>query len=322
MECFKKITMDSTTNILLLGGFGFIGTNILKYIDVNYADKYACIVFDKFTAHPHGLQFDCVRHVYAGDFSDSMLIERVFQENKIDMVFHAISTTVPVNSLNAKYDVLSNLLPTLDVLNNMVKYKVPSIVYLSSGGAIYGTQSEKIHNEDSDVYPISSYGVVKLAIEKYIIQYAQLYNIHPLILRLSNPYGRYHYSMKQGVINIAIKKALHEETLPIWGDGCGRKDYIYIEDVMDIMFKLLTKKDIHGVINIGSGQTHALNDIVKIIQSNISTLKVQHTEAHKFDVSNFELDINKLINIIGNYPFTTLENGIRQTINWTKTLCD
>lgn len=321
MERPKEIMLRKT-NILLLGGFGFIGTNILKFIDLHYADQYNCVVFDKFLSHPYGIEFHCIKQVYVGDFSDSVLVERMFKDYNFDVVIHLVSTTVPINSLNAKYDVQSNLLPTLDVLNNMVKYKIPSIVYLSSGGAIYGTQSEKIHREDSDVYPISSYGVVKLAIEKYIMQYAQLYNLHPLILRLSNPYGKYHYSMKQGVINIAIKKAIKHESLEIWGDGSGRKDYIYIEDFVDILFKLLHNSNCSGVFNIGSGKTYALNDIVKAISENTSTLKVEHTESRKFDISNFELDIHKLITTIGGYSFTPLEDGISKTIEWTKKICD
>ena len=160
--------MSDIKNILLLGGFGFLGTNILKFIDSHFVNQYECIVFDKFSGHPHGVEFDSVRKVYAGDFSDDMFIEKIFQENRIDLIIHLLSTTIPVDSANAQYDVQSNLIPTLNVLNCMVKYDVSSIVYLSSGGAIYGSQSNNLHAETDDVFPISSYGVIKLAIEKYI----------------------------------------------------------------------------------------------------------------------------------------------------------
>lgn len=314
--------MSETKNILLLGGFGFLGTNILKYIDAHFVDQYQCIVFDKYSIHPQGVEFNCITKVYAGDFSDEMFIEKIFEENRIDIVIHVLSTTIPIDSANAQYDVQSNLIPTLNVLSNMIKYNVPSIVYLSSGGAIYGSHSDCSHVETDDVFPISSYGVIKLAIEKYIMQYAQLYNIHPLIIRLSNPYGPYHYSMKQGVVNVAIQKAIRGEMLNIWGDGCGKKDYIYVTDFVDILFKLLHNQNCTGVINVGSGTVESVNNILTEILRHIPSLKYQHTDAQTFDVSNFELNITKLKNILGNYSFTSLADGILKTIQWEKERCD
>lgn len=96
---------------------------------------------------------------------NSELIVRIFEKNNIDFVIHSLSTTVPVDFSNVRYDVGSNLLPTIDILNLMVKHKVKDIVYLSSGRAIYGTQGNEKHKESDDVFPISSYGVIKYAIE-------------------------------------------------------------------------------------------------------------------------------------------------------------
>lgn len=314
--------MNNKKTILLLGGFGFLGTNVLKYIDTQFINVYDCIVFDKFDAHPHKVQFKSVRKVYSGDFSDARLISRIFEENTIDMVLHVLSTTVPVNSINAQYDVQSNLLPTLGVLECMVKHHVSTIVYLSSGGAVYGSLSNKRHKESDDVFPVSSYGVIKLAIEKYLMQYAQLYDIKPIILRLSNPYGPYHYSMKQGVVNVAIHKALHNEILNVWGDGCGKKDYIYVEDFCEILFMLLQEYQFMGVLNIGSGCCLSVNEIIDEIKLILPSLSVEYTNAQKFDVSHFELDIAKLKETLGDYVFTTLKDGLCRTIEWSKEVCD
>ena len=305
--------------ILILGGYGFLGTNIMHYVDEHLHDAYRFIVFDKFAKHMGGVEFECIEKTYAGDFTDKELMESIFKENKIDLVIHSLSTTVPVDSANARYDVETNLLPTLDVLALMVKYRVKDIVYISSGGAVYGTRDKKPHVESDAVYPISSYGTVKVATEKYMMQYGQLYGLRPLIVRLSNPYGAYHYSMKQGVINIAMTKALRNETLQIWGDGNDKKDYIYVEDFVNILFKLLDKGVSNQVINIGSGILLSVNEIVDAVHSLVPSFKAEHAEAQQFDASHFELNTNKLKSIIGDYPFTSFEEGLQKTYCWTKT---
>lgn len=303
-------------NILLLGGFGFLGTNVMHYVDEHLCGQYHFIVFDKFDHHMGGVEFECVDKVYAGDFTNSHLLEQVFAENQIDIVLHSLSTTVPVDSSNARFDVESNLIPTLDVLGLMVKYGVKYIVYLSSGGAIYGTGTGK-HKESDDVFPVSSYGVVKLAIEKYLMQYAQLYGLQPLILRLSNPYGPYHYSMRQGVINIAMTKALRNETLQIWGDGNDKKDYIYVEDFVNILFRLLNKGLSNQVVNIGSGSLLSVNEIANAVRALVPTFHTTHEPNQQFDASHFELNTDKLRGLIGDYKFTSFKDGLNKTYLWT-----
>ena len=308
--------------VLILGGYGFLGTNIMKYVDEHLRQQYRFIVFDKFDKHLGGVEFKCVEMTYAGDFTDKALIESIFRDNKIDLVIHSLSTTVPVDSANARYDVETNLLPTLDVLALMVKYGVKDIVYISSGGAVYGTRDQKPHLESDAVYPISSYGTVKVATEKYMMQYGQLYGLRPLIVRLSNPYGAYHYSMKQGVINIAMTKALRNETLQIWGDGNDKKDYIYVEDFVDILFKLLDKGVSNQVINIGSGTLLSVNEIADAVRALVQNFKEEHAVAKQFDASHFELNTDKLKSIIGEYAFTSFSDGLQKTYYWTKAICD
>ena len=309
--------------ILLIGGFGFLGTNIIKYIDEHFSDQYRVIVFDKYPDHIHNIQFKSVFKTYTGDFSDAVLVDDILRSNNIDLIIHSLGTTVPTSSFNARYDIESNLIPSIELFNNMVKNGIYDIVYISSGGAIYGNSSINVkHNENENVFPISSYGVVKLAIEKYLLQYASLYNLRPLILRLSNPYGPYHYSMKQGVINVAMTKALRGDVMQIWGDGNGKKDYIYVEDFVNILMMLL-KKGIHReVINLGSGELFSVNDIVRVVNRFVPDFKAEHINAQKFDVSHFELDLSKLNKLIGDFPYTSLNEGLQKTFNWTEGSCN
>ena len=149
-----------------------------------------------------------------------------------------------------------------------------------------------------------------------MMQYAQLYGLRPLILRLSNPYGAYHYSMKQGVINIAMEKALRNEPLQIWGDGNGRKDYIYVEDFVDILFRLIEQGVSSQVLNIGSGTLLSVNDIANAVRELVPSFETIHADAQKFDASHFELNTANLMSIIGEYKFTELKVGLTKTHNW------
>ena len=304
--------------ILMLGGYGFISTNILKYIDDNYAEEYEVIIFDRIMEHPKGVKFNCVKKVYAGDFSDETNLIQIFNENEINIVMHFLSSTVPATSSNAQYDVESNLIATLKLLGIMDKFGVKDIVYMSSGGAIYGDYLMKVHNEEDAVYPKSSYGVVKLAIEKYLLSYSELYDFNSLILRLSNPYGPYHYNNKQGIINIAIRKALAGEKVQIWGSGDGIKDYIYIEDVCSIIFRLIENGVETEVYNVAAGSAHSVNEIVEGIKEFVPSCEWEHVNALHSDVQSFELDITKLRQKLGVIKFTSFENGLRKTIHWQK----
>lgn len=306
--------------ILLIGGYGFLGMNILKYIEDNLRDKYQAIVFDKFPTNRSNLVLDCVVKSYTGDFSDSMMLERLFVENEIDLVIHSLSTTVPSLSFNARYDVESNLVPTIELLNCMERHHVKDIVYISSGGAIYGDSSDKKHKENEDVFPISSYGVVKLAIEKYLMQYAELFGFRPLILRLSNPYGPFHYSKQQGVCNVALDAALSGEPFVVWGNGDAKKDYIYVTDFVAILFLLLKKGVCKEVVNVGSGKTASVNKILGWIRVLHPSFSWTYGDASKYDVSQFELDTEKLYNLIGDYQFVDIDEGLKRAFEWQRAL--
>lgn len=302
--------------ILIIGGYGFLGTNILKHIEDNLKEKYRVIVIDRFSENRDGLVLDCVQKSYTGDFSDSDFIERVFSENRIELVIHSLSTTVPALSFNARYDVETNLLPTLELLNCMVRHGVREIVYISSGGAVYGDSRGVPHKESDDVFPISSYGVVKLAIEKYLMQYARQYGLKPLILRLSNPFGPYHHSMQQGICNVAIDTALAGKPLTVWGNGMTRKDYIYVGDFLNILFLLVQKEAYGEVFNVGSGQLASVNEILSIVKKRVPGFVWTYSDSMLNDVSQFELDTSKLKRIIGKFTFMGLEEGINKVLDW------
>jgi UDP-glucose 4-epimerase len=303
--------------ILVLGGFGFIGSNLLQYVDDYKLNAYRVIVFDRKQNHPFGLKFKCVSKIYKGDFSNREHLEVIFQDNKIDEVFHFLNTTVPATSSNIKFDIESNLVATIGLLELVEQYLVKKFIFISSGGAIYGDTN--LNNlEAIDTFPLSSYGIVKLAIEKYIHMFCKRSNISYLILRLSNPFGRFHYSESQGIVNIALRKTLRQEPVTVWGDGTGTKDYLFIEDFIQVLMLLLDNAVDNEVINIGSGQLYSVNQILEIIESFEPSLRWSYTDKKEFDNIHFQFNTNKLRKYIGDYEFTSIDIGIENTLKWLK----
>lgn len=303
--------------ILVLGGYGFLGTNILKYMDSTLANSCRAIVFDRCDSHLAGESFSCVEKSYSGDFRDTAVLESIFAENAIDYVIHSLSTTIPLGGYNPRYDIESNLLPTLSVLDLMLKYNVRDIAFFSSGGAVYG-DLDRVHDECEDVFPVSSYGIVKYSIEKYLMQYARLFGIRPLILRLSNPFGEYHYSMRQGICNVAVASAIKGDEFTVYGDGTTVKDYIYVRDFVDILFRLIDENVHNEVVNVASGQLVSINEILARVKLSFPSFRWVYQSASPYDVSRFALNTSKLRSLIGSYKFTPFVEGMERTIKWAK----
>ena len=295
-------------NILILGGLGFIGRNLMEEL----INDYNLVVFDhqKINNQQNFLYF-------SGDFTKKEDLESIFVKNKIDLVIHSISTTVP-SSENMVYDIDSNLISTLNLLELIKKYSVAKILFISSGGTVYGLIDNKNSvDENHPTNPICSHGINKLAIEKYIYLYHYLYNIDYLILRLSNPFGENHASDKQGLINVTLKKIIKKEKITIWGDGGIIRDYIYIKDCAKIIHELIEKNISNQIINIGSGLGHSINEILSIIRNLVGDFEIENIEGRNFDVPKIVLDTSKLKSLI-TYKLTPIEEGINKTYKWLK----
>ena len=309
--------MINKKNILLLGGFGFIGLNLIE--EFIQSDQYNIIVFSAKNTPADRMDIFKDVKIYLGDFNNENDLEKIFQENKIDIVFHLISTTIPSTSNeDIIYDIKSNLISTIRMLDLMVKNNVGKIVFFSSGGTIYGIGNEREKFSESDLSkPICSYGIIKDTIEKYLFLYNYLYGLQYLILRVSNPYGEYHNSEKQGLINVALKNILKGESVNIWGDGEAIRDYLYVGDLAKIVAQLIEKNIFNEVFNVGSGVGYSVNEIISVIRKVAGNVDVVKREARKVDVPRIILD-NKKLQSINPFVFTDVEMGIREAYHWMK----
>ncbi len=300
-------------NILLLGGFGFIGSNLIEAL--LKSNLYNIIVFE-FKGVTS--KFSDRVSVFYGDFNNEEDLAELFENYKIDIVVHLVSTTVPATSNdNIEYDINSNLIGTIRLLNIMVQHNVLKIVFLSSGGTIYGEISEPKVSEEHPTHPISSHGIVKLSIEKYLYLYHKLHNLDYLILRVSNPYGPHHSSDKQGVINVFIRKILRNEKIVVWGDGSIVRDFIYVKDLANIISRFLELNLYSQIINVGSGKGYSINQILEYIVELAPDAVIEYKPSRIYDIQKIILDTKKL-NSLDNFKFTGLKEGINMTYQWCK----
>lgn len=303
--------------ILLIGGAGFLGLNWIQFLEKQAPKNEVSLTVLSRHHHPDLKRFPEITWV-KGDYGDRGLLESLFQKEKFTQVFHFASTIVPATSTqNVSEDLEANLKPTIQLLEVMKQFDCRFLLYLSSGGAVYGNAGLEALHENHACRPISSYGIIKLAVEHFIQLYSKIHQIDYLILRLSNPFGYFHHSDQQGVINIALRKALRGETFTVWGDGSQTKDYIFAEDIAKAIFQLWQAGHKNDTINIGYGSAISLLSILEKIKSLIPSFQVAFKEAKPTDVPHVYLDIQKLESLIS-FERTPFDEALERTWKWEK----
>jgi UDP-glucose 4-epimerase len=233
-----------------------------------------------------------------------------------ELVIHLASSTIPSTSnQDILVDLADNVQATVRVLEQIKHRKVP-VVFVSSGGTVYGIPQTEILSEEHPTDPICAYGVHKLAIEKYLGLYSHLYGMASTILRVSNLYGEQQdMSRPIGAISHFVKRAIHGETIEVWGDGTVVRDYIHIDDVVNAIVKSATIESGHSVFNIGSGRGVSLNEILKLIESSLGRMPdVRYSPQRNFDVARNVLNVERAADILKWTSKIPLEEGVARLI--------
>ena len=298
----------------ILGGGGFIGSHLT---DALLASAHEVTVLDR----PDARYLDYVKGRGARIVTGSCFEPQDLRPalSRCDVLFHLASTTVPQTSNeNPSLDVQTNVLGALVVLEAARTAGIRKIVFPSSGGTVYGIPQEIPIKESHPTEPTSSYGIGKLAVEKYLYLYSTLHGLDYCILRISNAYGvRQPITATQGVIAAFLEKALRHQELVIWGDGSIVRDYIYATDIASALSKSATYEGEHKILNIGTGQGHSLNDIVTGIEQVIrQPLRLKYLPSRTFDVPTNVLDISRATTFLDWQPAVGLQDGIARTYEW------
>jgi len=301
---------------LLIGGNGFIGSHL---IDGLAGKGWSLRVLDqgpeRFRTPLPGVEY------VLGDYGNPATLSLALEE--MDYVFHLVSTTLPKSSNeDPRFDVTSNVIATLHLLEACVQKGIRKVVFLSSGGTVYGTPCASPIPEDHPTNPTCSYGITKLTIEKYLALFKELHGLDYVVLRPSNPYGtRQNPFGTQGAIAVFLGKARLNHPIEIWGDGQVVRDYLHIHDLVDGIIRAATTSGASPIFNLGSGRGHSLIGILDVIEKAIGrSLVVNFSPGRIFDLPTTVLDITRAERELQWRPSTSLEDGIRTTWEFVQRL--
>ncbi len=303
---------------IIFGGAGFIGSHIA---DDLLSHKLNVTVFDKLYASRKNVAhiIDKIKFL-EGDFNNKIDIGDALRGH--DYAVHLVSSTLPADSnLNPVYDVESNLVSTLHFLESCVINSISKVIFISSGGTVYGIPKSIPINENHPTQPTCSYGITKLAIEKYLGLYKELKGLDYSILRFSNPFGeRQNLHLPQGLIVHLLYKIKNNNPIEIWGDGKVIRDYFYIKDGIKSVYKAIKYNGKIPMFNISSGKGMSINQILDKFRKILKLdFEIKYLPARKFDVPVNILD-NRLARKILNWkPETSIEDSLKKTWRY---ICD
>ena len=289
-------------NILLIGGDGFIGSNLARQLK---KEGHNLFFIDKAHQETDQAAFFIRRNgITSTENSLPLNIDNLasFLSFNIDYCIHAASGLLPSSGIKTFLIETKALIgPTYELIK-LCSLSKTVFVYISSGGSIY-QDSDRLISENSLLAPQTFYGMSKVIIEKLIVDQASE-GLKYLILRPTNIYGRNLENIKktQGLTENAVEKILNNQEIPVYGNGTFLRDYLYIDDFVSIILTLIRQKILNEIFNVGSGELISINDridqISKILQIKP---KIKKLPARKFDKKIISLDIDKLQKIL---PFT------------------
>ena len=223
-------------------------------------------------------------------------------------VVYSAGTAKPAESnLDPVGDAVRNLEPLLAVLSALRSSSVRGLTFLSSGGTVYGPDAQVPTPEDSPLWPISSYGIMKIAAERYVAMYARESGYAADVLRCANVFGPGEPTAgSQGLIGIARTHLLAGEPITVFGDGSSRRDYIHVDELADVVVRLADRPDGFRVLNVGSGRATSVTEVIEALAEQHGVEPVlAHRPARATDVPVAELDIARLQRIVDFEPKLT-----------------
>lgn len=300
---------------VIFGGGGFIGSTIADRL---LKDGYELRIFERPRVEPYRIFGESEKVEWiTGDFQSTHDVADAI--DGADVVLHLISTTLPKSSNDDPiYDVQTNLLASLQLLNAVVAKEIQKVIFISSGGTVYGTPEYLPIDEKHPTNPQVSYGITKLAIEKYLCMYQRMHGIKTVILRVSNPYGeRQRIETAQGAVGVFLYHALKGMPIDIWGDGSVIRDYIHVSDVAEAFVKALEYRGQKSVFNVSSGTGVSLNELIGMLEDVLGkSIERNYLPGRPFDTPVNVLSNDLALDELKWLPKISIQNGVARTAKW------
>jgi UDP-glucose 4-epimerase len=281
----------SCDGVLLLGGTGFIGGSLARRLEQ-----------EKRVVHILGSQ-------------DGKQLADVLP--LCGTVIHLASATTPGSSANHPSMELGNLALTLSLLELLQSQPETHLIFFSSGGTVYGNPDRMPVTEDSPVKPLSNHGAGK-ASQELFCQALRARGHAVTILRPSNAYGP-GQAMRQGfgLVRTMLECVYQGKPLEIWGDGENIRDFIYIDDIVDVSTRLIDQPQDSGTYNLGSGVGYSINQLRRVVESTCGReLRTIFRPARGVDVRRVVLDNSRLNARLGWHPAVDMRDGVARTWEW------
>ncbi len=297
------------SDVLLLGGGGFIGTAL--------SNKLAAEGRKVYVLAPNAPPSATNAHFRQGGMDNPELLAKLLP--RCGTVIHLASASTPGSSGNHPSLELENLAPSLRLLETLQAYPETHLIFFSSGGTLYGNPQRLPVHEDDPVTPLSYHGAGKAALEAFLHAF-RARSQAVTILRPSNAYGP-GQALKSGfgLIRTLLEHARCGTPLDIWGDGENVRDFIYIDDITEACARFVALPQDNGSYNLGSGRGYSINQVRHIVeQATGIELKTARHPARGIDVRAVVLDISRLEARLSWKPGISLDEGVRRTWEWLR----
>ena len=286
--------------ILILGSEGFVGKNLTKKLSVTHEVITADMI-------PGGLQnytqLDITKY-------DDVIKTVKDVDAVINLVAHSLTSSLDDTISNATVNILGNL----NILEACRKNSIRKMIFTSASSLI-GETTDKIVSETHNVKPKTAYGISKMADEHYLRLYNELYGLNYIIFRFFNIYGPY---QKNGLIPNLYRRIKQNEPLTVFGKGDQIRDFVYVEDVIPFFDKVISTDDGNNkLFHLGTGKSVSIIEVIKTLSKimNIDP-KIEYKEQRAGEIGNFVSDTSLIESTFGTKPSTTIEEGLKKTIQW------
>jgi len=304
--------------ILVTGGAGFIGSNL---VDALVAKKHRVFVIDNLSTS-FKKNINPKAKFYKADLANFRKTETIIKKEKPRVIFHqAAQLDVRKSVEDPIFDAKNNILASINLIKLTGKYKVKKFIFASTGGAIYGDTKNRPTPEAQSEWPLSPYGVAKLAIDKFLFYYNKVHNLNFTSLRYANVYGpRQNPHGEAGVVAIFLNRMLDNKQPIINGNGKQTRDYVYVDDVVAANLLALKNFKKTGIYNVGTGKEKNVNDLFWEINKHFqSRFKETHSQAKPGEQKTSCLSYAKIRKELGWQSKVNFETGIKRTYRWFRT---